>query len=219
MISADELSSYINKVIGYEAGFGEWTRKAILAADAPQAGGNFPADSDAVAGIFPVDYQLDKLYLDVMPISTARTNLVAGINAGRAYVNFIGHGTMFQIGNNNLFSTSDLSKLTNSLQLPVLTAMTCVAGDFGYPGYDGLNEGLVLKSNGGAIAMWAPSGFAHNDRSVELCKGFYSAVFIGGETVLGDAVRRSKEGYAGQGMDLFHLHLYNLIGDPALIMK
>ena len=218
-ISADELLDYIEKVIQYESSFGAWTNQAILAADAPDGGGNFIADSEEVTGLFPDDYLLDRLYLDTMPIASARSKLVAGINAGRAYVNFIGHGTMFQIGNRNLFSSSDLSKLNNTLHMPVFMAMTCVAGDFGYPGYDGLSESLVLRPNGGAIAMWASSGFSYNTQSVELCKGFYSAVFIGGETVLGDAVRRSKENYGSQGDDLYHLHLYNLIGDPALILK
>jgi hypothetical protein len=84
---------------------------------------------------------------------------------------------------------------------------------------DGLSEALVLKADGGAIAMWAPSGLSFNENSLELCKGFYSAIFIGGETILGDAIRRSQENYANQGAKLYHLDLYNLMGDPALRLK
>jgi uncharacterized repeat protein (TIGR01451 family) len=219
VISADELLDYVNKVIGYESSTGEWTRRAMLAADASDAGGNFPADSEKMAALFPGNYLHDRLYLDVMPITDARADLVAGINAGRSYVNFIGHGGPRQIGKNNLFSTNDLGKLNNGVLLPVFTAMTCAAGSFGFPGIEGLSEALVLKPDGGAVAMWAPSGLAFNAESVELSRGFYSAVFIGGETVLGDAVRRSQENFANQGQKLYHLDMYNLMGDPALRLK
>ncbi len=154
-----------------------------------------------------------------MPIADAQMNLVAGINEGRAYVNFFGHGGMNLIGKQNLFSTTDLSKLNNGMQLPVFTAMTCMAGNFGHPGYDGFNEQLVLKADGGAIAVWASSGLSYNKRSKELCQGFYKAVFNDGEKVLGDAIRRSQENYADLGEDMYHLELYNLVGDPALELK
>ncbi|MCD6586435.1 MAG: hypothetical protein J7K96_11790, partial [Desulfobacteraceae bacterium] len=98
-------------------------------------------------------------------------------------------------------------------------AMTCAAGNFGYPGMDGFNESMALKADGGAVAVWAPSGFAFNSESAELCKGFYSAIFIGGETVLGDAILRSQESFASQGDKLYHVDLYNLMGDPALRLK
>jgi len=219
VVSADELLEYINKVIGYETSSGAWTRQAILAADAPDTGGDFTTSSEDVASLFPADYLLDRLYMDVMPIEVAQANLVTDINAGRAYMNFIGHGGPKQIGNHNLLSTDDLSQLHNGMLLPVITAMTCAAGNFGYPGLDGFNESLALKADGGAVAVWAPSGFTFNSESEKLCKGFYSAVFIGGETVLGDAIRRSQEAFANRGEKLYHIDLYNLMGDPALILK
>lgn len=225
VVSADELRDYVDKVMGYESSSGEWTGRAILAADAPDAGGNFPVDSEDVAALFPDDYQLDRLYRDVMSTEDARAGLFAGINAGRAYVNFIGHGGPTLIGqwdpvtNKTLLSTGDLGELDNGTKLPVFTAMTCSAGSFGFPGINSLSEALVLKPAGGASAVWAPSGYAFNADSVELCKGFYRAVFNGGETVLGDAVRRSQENFAARGQELYHLDLYNLMGDPGLRLK
>ncbi len=219
VISSDELSDYIEKVMGYEAASGQWTTQAVLAADAPDAGGNFPSDSEALAGLFPNDHLLNRVYMDTLPITTARANFVAAINAGQAYVNFIGHGGPKQIGNQNLLSTNDLSQLHNGMLLPVFTAMTCAAGSFGVPGVDGLSEALVLLPGAGAVAMWAPSGYAYNARSVELCKGFYSAIWIGGDRVLGDAIRSSQTQYQNLGQELYHLDLYNLMGDPALILK
>jgi hypothetical protein len=219
VISSQELTDYINKVIGYEMSGGAWTDQALLAADVPDTGGDFVSSSEELAGLFPAGDILDKLYLNAMPLSTARQNLMAGINEGRAYINFVGHGTTTRIGNKALLSTTDLLQLTNGFRLPVFTAMTCLAGTFGLPGVDGLGESLVLKADGGAVAMWAPSGLAFNEDSMELGKGFYSAVFIGGETVIGDAIRSSQAGYTVRGVDLYHIDLYNLLGDPALRLK
>ena len=79
VISESELLDYVKKVIRYESSDGKWTRQAILAADAPDAGGDFILSSEEVAGFFPQDYLLDKLYMDVMPVSEARSRFTGDI--------------------------------------------------------------------------------------------------------------------------------------------
>ncbi|MFZ2631257.1 MAG: C25 family cysteine peptidase [Desulfosalsimonadaceae bacterium] len=220
VVNAEEFSNYTSKVIGYESAGGEWRSQALLAADIPDAGGNFPASSEEVAGFFPDEFAIDRIYLDAIPLATARTDFLANINEGRAFVNFIGHGGLTLIGNNNLFSIDKIAQLQNDDRLPVMTAMTCLAGNYGYPGLDSISEAMVLKENGGAVAMWSPSGFAFNHYSVKLCNGFYGAVFSNSEAkTMGDAIRRSQKGYAASGEHLYYLNLYNLMGDPALVIK
>lgn len=218
-IDADELAAYIQKVIRYEAFGGDWENNVMLAADKPDEGGNFIAGSNEVANIIPADISLDIIHLDTLPIGTARSRFISGINEGRAFVNFIGHGSPNLIGDDNLFSTGSLPQLDNGDMMPVFTAMTCLAGNFGYPGTDRLNEALVLPATGGAIAMWSPSGYAFNSHSVALSKGFYSARYVNGERVIGNAIFSAQQEFAKQGEYLYYLYLYNLIGDPALVMK
>jgi hypothetical protein len=118
-----------------------------------------------------------------------------------------------------MLMSSDMDSLVNGDKLPVVTAMTCVAGRFAIPGYDSLSELLVLRQGGGAIATWAPTGLSLNDLAVILDKGFFRAVFEDGEKILGDAVFDALIEYARAGKEPFMLDIYNLLGDPALEMR
>ena len=94
-----------------------------------------------------------------------------------------------------------------------------LAGRFAYPGYDSIGERLVLHENGGAIAAWAPTGLSLNELAAILDKGFFCSAFEDGEKVLGDIVLRALEDYAWAGKPRFMLDIYNLLGDPALILQ
>ena len=63
------------------------------------------------------------------------------------------------------------------------------------------------------------SGLSRNDRAGRLGEAFYQGLFEGtGELVLGAAVRSAQRRYAAEGVDLFLLDAYNLIGDPATVL-
>lgn len=49
--------------------------------------------------------------------------------------------------------------------------------------------------------------------------GFFQLRFTDGETVLGDAVQSAPEDYGAIGFEKYMLQIYNLLGDPALMMK
>ena len=115
--------------------------------------------------------------------------------------------------------SSDVDSFTNGYRLPVVTAMTCVAGQFAIPGYDSLSELLVLHEGGGAIATWAPTGLSQNDLAVILDEGFFRTAFEDGENILGDVVLKALVDYAVIGKPVYMLDIYNLLGDPALDMR
>ncbi|VAX07157.1 hypothetical protein MNBD_GAMMA26-1433 [hydrothermal vent metagenome] len=222
VINAEELTAYLVKLQAYEAASGGlWESQAILAADAADKGGNFSSVNQMIGELFPPEYLIDRLDLDTMPLADARQQLLDGLNEGRAFVNFTGHGSIVGLGNNGLFTSSDVATLDNAERLPVLTALTCLAGHFGYPGFDSIAENLVIKPDGGAIAVWSPSGMSMNDRASIMGRGFYSAIFQdqGENLVLGDALLKAKINYAKDGIDPYLLNTFNLIGDPATIMK
>ena len=97
--------------------------------------------------------------------------------------------------------------------------MTCVVGQFAISGYDSLGEALVIQDKGGSVAIWAPTGLSFNDMAVILNEEYFRAVFVDGETVLGDAILKSLEEYERSGGLRFMLDIYNLLGDPALRLK
>jgi hypothetical protein len=86
------------------------------------------------------------------------------------------------------------------------------------PGYDCLGEMLTVSSNG-AIAVWSPSGLSLNDSAQTLCEGFYTAVFQDGEGVLGDAMLKALRNYEGSHRTPYMLNIYNLLGDPGLMIS
>jgi len=111
-----------------------------------------------------------------------------------------------------------VSSLKNHVKPFIMTAFTCLAGQFAIPGYETLGEILVLSKDGGAIAVWAPTGLSMNDPAIILDKAFFRATFQENEKVLGLSLLHSLEAYSGNGPS-YLLDIYNLLGDPALNIK
>ena len=225
VINAAELRAVTAKIIAYEASSGNWTQRAILASDAQDQGGDFAAASDAVAAEIPGTITLEQLNLESTPLAAARFQLFAGLNDGRAFFNFFGHANDGSIGNINpgLMNSADLtaadSPLNNGANLPVITAFTCLVGQFGYPGGDALGELLVVTPDKGAAAVFSPSGLSRNRLAKRLGSGFYKATYQDGELLIGEAILKAQRQFLDLGTDAYLLDIYNLLGDPATIMK
>jgi hypothetical protein len=107
----------------------------------------------------------------------------------------------------------------NGARLPVVTAFTCLAGQFGFPGQESLSEQLLLNGGGGAAAIWAPSGLSEHAMARVLGESFYVEAFDSSSRRLGDTVLRAQRRYASRMGDRYLLDIYNLVGDPATIVK
>jgi len=116
-----------------------------------------------------------------------------------------------------LLTVPDVELMNNSGRPFVLTAMTCAEVTSDSPGMNALSEALIMKKDGGAVAVLAPSGLALNALSKTLGEGFFSDVFTAGNrmgvNVLGDAVREAFRFYKSKGGADFTLDIYNLLGD------
>jgi hypothetical protein len=98
--------------------------------------------------------------------------------------------------------------------------MSCAVGEFAFPGDDSLSEALVLKKDGGAVAVLSPSGLSLNALSKTLDEGFFSDLFSHGRrAILGDSMRKAFKFYKRSGGADFTLDIYNLLGDPALRVR
>jgi len=73
----------------------------------------------------------------------------------------------------------------------------------------------LLRKEGGAYAVWAPSWLSQNDLAVRLDKSFFRSVFVDGETVVGDAVVRGLAALTVPGSK-DHRFMYNLLGEPVV---
>ena len=103
---------------------------------------------------------MQKVYLDTNAVAAARSQLQQDINGGAVFMNYFGHSGIDQLASEGLLTVSDTGSLTNASRLPIVTAMSCVLGEFAVPGYDCLAEALMLCKTGGAVAVWAPEGMS-----------------------------------------------------------
>ena len=67
--------------------------------------------------------------------------------------------------------------------------------------------------------MWAPTGLSINHLARQLAENFFKAAFLAQEETVGKAVMKALADYKALGGDPFMLHIYVLLGDPALEIK
>jgi hypothetical protein len=163
---------------------------------------------------FPGSYVVHKAYLDELPAAQVRQALIDAINAGTGFVNYVGHGGMTQLADESLLALGDAALLTSARRPTVAASLTCAAGRFEYPGLQSLAEALVL-AQGGAVAMWSPSGLSYNVDAARLNRAFVDAAFATGTTI-GEGVREAFTAYQEEGFFRHLLAIYNLFGDPAV---
>lgn len=215
-VDSDELLTYLAKLSAYESNDGPWRDRVLFVADNQDQAGDFPADSDDVAELVPSWYRVDKIYMaDSSDAGRARTDLLAALREGVFWFNYFGHSAYDYLAHERLLKSSDVPGLGNAERLPIMTAMTCFIGQFGFPGLDCLGESLVKQGDGGATAVFAPTGLALNAASKVLDTGLWEHVAHNGGT-LGDAVRAAYQKLAESGGDRYAAESYTLLGDPAI---
>ncbi len=218
--TAEELTVLINQIKAFEGGSGDWRRRALLVAGSTENPGedhDFKADSLSVATLLPDGFTLGSVYQDDGGTSA---DLIDQLNASTLMMNYIGHGGYDRLAGAGLLTLSDLPSLTNATERSLLTALTCIVGNFALPGFDTLGEALLKGSTGGAIAVWAPSGLSINEKAVWLNQEFARQVTrgVGYDQRLGDLILNALRAYHQSSADNLLVGFYNLLGDPALIM-
>ncbi|MFH0953727.1 MAG: C25 family cysteine peptidase [Verrucomicrobiota bacterium] len=222
VLTARELSDLVGKITAYEGAAtvpGDWSKQTMFVADNPDDAGDFTNTSDRIAAFVPGGYVVNRVYLPTYSVPAARTAILNGWNAGLLFFNYVGHGLMDRLADENLFSTSNVPSLVNGEKQPVAVLLTCLAGRYAVPGYDCLSEALVLRNGGGAAGVWSPTGLSMNYLAEVMGQGLYRARFVDGNKVLGDAILQSLYDYGPTHEGHYMLYIYNLLGDPALQMK
>ena len=220
--TAEQLTAFIDKIVEYDLSTeGEWLHEVLLVADNPDETGDYPSDSEVLAGLLPEGYRANRIYLSDMSTDEAFENLVANLNRGVSLMTYLGHAGLTQLANEGLLRSGDVSELTNAERLPVVVVMGCYLGNFYLPGYPSLAEDLVLHGEGGAAAVWAPVALSYNPQRRLLGEAFLQTIFQEGTDVLGDAVIQALRATAKK-LGASHRELLDsqvLLGDPALRLK
>lgn len=135
------------------------------------------------------------------------------INRGQRIVNYAGHGSV-NIWRGGLLSSTDALQLQNGDHLSMFVVMNCLNGYFVDPAIDSLGEAL-LKSNGGAVAVWASSAMKFPDGQGPMNQEFYRQIFTSPRARLGDAAMRAKTAT----FDADARRTWTLLGDPAMRVR
>jgi hypothetical protein len=215
-----DLHALVQKIEAYEAAPPDaWSSRAIFVADNGQG---FADDSSVVLGALPPLHQPERIDLDSPPPAGARPTLLADLQSGIGLVNYVGHGGLNQLSASGLLLASDAAGLTNGPRQPVLTALTCTINRFEVPGIQALGAAFVAQPAGAAAAVWAPSGISISDAAKLLGRTFYLELGRSqgtGPQRLGDVIQRTLRDFAAAGGNPDVLRIYELLGDPALLVK
>jgi hypothetical protein len=218
--SLAEAQTAINKIVSYETQppVGLWNSAVTFASDNPDSGGDFVAQSQALASTYitaPFTSLLINVPAPPTSVASARQALLNRWNAGSGVVMFTGHASVHQWAVERLFHLDDVAGLTNGGRRPVLLEMTCFTGAFHEPGLNTLDEALVRASNGGAVAAWGATGLGVAHGHDVLSNGFLHSLYDLNRRELGRAILDGKLNLAANGSAPDLLDTYTLLGDPA----
>ncbi len=241
--SAAELAALVQKILRYEQSQtpGLWRATVAFVTDNPDLGGDFPAAAEASAALQPAAARIARIFYDpeasqddpwrVADPLVALGRSMGAFDSGAAVIHYIGHGLQFQWGYTGpplrpdeptdkqyLLGLFGVDELRNADRLPVVLSMTCLTGSFQIPAFSGtsIDERLVARPDGGAIAAWSSTGlgvlFGHD----ALQRGFYRALWAApGRARLGELTMAGYlELFATGGCCQESISTFALLGDP-----
>lgn len=207
--TAASASLIVNKIISYENSVPDPARGAMLVSDT-----SFTTASGTIQSLLPNGLPVENINRGTADDATIHNQIVASLNQGPRVANYFGHGSHGVWTGASLLSSNDAPSLTNTNHLTVFTMMTCLNGIF----QDAVNESLseaLLKSQGGAVAVWASSGFTEPAGQVTVDQEFYRLIFAAQPATLGDASRAAKATTSDPDVR----RTWTLFGDPAMKIK
>jgi len=230
----DQLSNYLAKLKKYEADkdFSGWRNNSLFISGSDVS---FLEDNNKIRKVMDKDYFTLNIRVDVLGSNDPFFGNSAELsdywnNTGLLTVNFFGHGGGGVWDDQGLFAIKDIDALNKNSKLPFVTSMTCFTGNF-TGGSDNLAEHLITSADKGAIGVLASSGVGWrlNDQFMAdfLYQSIYNSEYRGVKSV-GELVDIGKLLYRTRYNDYWTsptriptsmIYQYNLIGDPAVILK
>jgi FlaG/FlaF family flagellin (archaellin) len=207
--TATSANLIVDKIINYENSAPDPARGVMLVSDT-----SFTTASGTIQSLLPNGLPVENINRGTADDATIHNQIVASLNQGPRVANYFGHGSHGVWTGASLLSSNDAPSLTNTNHLTVFTMMTCLNGIF----QDAVNESLseaLLKSQGGAVAVWASSGFTEPAGQVTIDQEFYRLIFAAQPATLGDASRAAK----ATTSDADVRRTWTLFGDPAMRIK
>ncbi|MDI9318838.1 MAG: type IX secretion system sortase PorU [Phycisphaerales bacterium] len=231
--NADQAMAIINKIIRYKQNeaLGVWRLNNVYMGDKEDSGGNHLLDADEMYQTVESAsdlYKAQKVYLDNMNIISTPggprcpdANKVINDNVfkGAFLLNYSGHGSIYTLSTKRIITQDDYNTWKNPYKMPIMITATCDFSRFDNPALQSAGEKIMLKSDGGAIALVTTTQVVYASSNNPFNKAYLEAQFTkraDGWNSFGDAFRISKNIVVANG-DVINSRKFALLGDPALI--
>ncbi len=211
-----EAALVVSKIVGYErgAGAGSWNQQAVVIAD-QNIGADFTTAANAAAADLPAFLTATKILADGQDPTAITQQILAALNSGTLLVNYLGHGSEEQWSFADFLDDTAATNLTNGDRLPVYLIMDCLNGYFQDVYDTTLSTSLMLAPNGGAVAVWASSGFTNAPPQATMDQALLGEWKVNPTLPIGKAVLGAKLGI----VDVDVRRTWNLFGDPMMQLQ
>ncbi|KAB2954908.1 MAG: hypothetical protein F9K18_13895, partial [Thermoanaerobaculia bacterium] len=173
--TAAEAALMVGKTLAYPTAGHAGT--ALLAADGRDFGADFSAISDATFALLPGDWTIERDYVDTLGVAGARAALLAGLDRGVAYVQYVGHSAPDYWSFSGLFTREDAQALANSGRPSVFAQWGCWNTFFVAPDAATLADRLLTGGDRGAVAVLGPAALAASDSHRQMSELLTRALF------------------------------------------
>ncbi len=210
---AADAALVISKIVNYERGTsqGSWQQQALIVAD-QNVGVDFSGEADMAAALLPPSLVTTKILADSQSTSVVSQQILDAINSGTLLVNYTGHGAEQQWSFSDLLDNTSAAALSNGGRLPVFLLMDCLNGFFHDVYAESLSTALLLAPNGGAVAVWASSGFTTAPPQAAMDQALLRMLAANPTQPLGRSILTAKQNITDPDVR----RTWILFGDPAM---
>jgi uncharacterized repeat protein (TIGR01451 family) len=203
----------ISKIVNYERNTsqGSWQQQALIVAD-QNVGVDFSGEADMAAALLPSSLVATKILADGQSTPAVSQQILDAVNTGTLLVNYTGHGAEQQWSFSDLLDNTSAAALSNGGRLPVFLLMDCLNGFFHDVYAESLSTALLLAPNGGAVAVWASSGFTTAPPQAAMDQALLRTMAANPTQPLGRSILAAKSKITDPDVR----RTWILFGDPAM---
>lgn len=231
-----QASDVINKILRYDSptSFGPWKNNMTFNADDEDSNTHLLDAEDmskAVSDSLPV-FNNYKIYVDGFvqqstPAGPRTPDANKAVNEqmfnGTFLMNYNGHGGPTSWCEERILTMDDINAYSNANKLPLFITATCDFAPFDNPLKISAGETLLIKPDGGAIALMTTTQLVYADQNwimnMNYMRSGFQRMDNGNYPTLGDAFRISKNRRYNTKLEkgeAANLRKFALLGDPGL---
>lgn len=176
--STAEAQAMVDKIVASEVSPtpGAWRSRTLFVADQYFDGGASRLAKLVTPTIFNTPTQLYYMK-NINDPAVMHSSIINNWNQGASLILYTGHAAVHFWSAASFFHiTNDLGLLTNAGKLPVVLEMTCFTGTFQMGSLSSMDEQLIRKPNGGALAVWGSTSEGLSNGHEYLAQGFINNI-------------------------------------------